>query len=122
MRHIFGRRFFLPVAAAPDSDYQNGREQKHKQLFRSGFKTSDQLRDQGAGFRKNAAYQAYVSILRKTATQISELRWVLKWLLIFISDLLSSVYVNSIPKLTGHRISLSITGRQKNCNEFILMI
>jgi hypothetical protein len=46
-----------------------------KQMVRSGFKTSDQLRNQGAGFRKNAAYQAYVSILRKTATQISELRW-----------------------------------------------
>jgi hypothetical protein len=45
-----------------------------KNKIRSGFKTSDQLRDQCAGFRKNAAYQAYVSILRKTATQISELR------------------------------------------------
>ena len=43
-----------------------------KQIARSGFKSSDRVREQGAGRCKSAAYIKYVSILKRSATQLSD--------------------------------------------------
>jgi hypothetical protein len=42
---------------------------------RSGFKTSDQVQGQGAGRSKKRSIHEYVSILKRSATQLSGARW-----------------------------------------------